>query len=249
MRPACDETDAAGTGRFGIKPGYRENPPRSFDREPDARYWTDARVAASSRYQYPVYQLCRDLLRSRAARSFLDVGSGPGTKVSELIAPLCSDLVLIDQPSSREIVRRCVPSARFVASDLDALELDLERSFDLIACADVLEHLKHPDLCVRFIRAHLAEGGRAVLSTPERDNLRGRACMTSPHPDHVREWNAAEFRAFVEGCGLVVEQQILLPAERVHPLELAVSRWLGRTLLRRRWGANQALICRRGDSR
>jgi SAM-dependent methyltransferase len=241
--------DAAGAGRFGIKPGYRENPPRSFDRDPQARYWTDERIAASSRYQHPVYQICRDLLRSRAAHSFLDVGSGPGTKVAELIAPLCSDLVLIDQPSSCEIVSRCVPGARFVEADLDALDLDLERSFDLIVCADVLEHLKHPDLCVRFILAHLAEGGRAVLSTPERDNLRGPTCMTSPHPEHVREWNAAEFRAFVERCGLVVERQILLPAERTHSLELAVSRRLGRYLLRRRWGANQALICRRGDSR
>jgi SAM-dependent methyltransferase len=244
-----ERTDAAGAGRFGIKPGYRENAPRSFDRAAGARYWTEERIAASSRYQHAVYRLCRDLLRSRAARSFLDVGSGPGTKVAELIAPLCSDLVLIDQPSSREIALRCVPGARFVAADLDALDLDLERSFDLIVCADVLEHLKQPDACARFIREHLAEGGRAVLSTPERDNLRGRECMTSPHPEHVREWNAAEFRAFVESCGLVVERQILLPAERTHPLELAVSRRLGRYLLRRRWGANQALVCRRGDSR
>ena len=246
-RPASPVDGAA--GRFGIKPGYRENEPRSFDRDPDARYWTEQRIEASSRYQYPVYLMCRDLLRSRAARSFLDVGSGPGTKVAELIAPLCQDITLIDQPSSREILLRRLPDARFVAADLDDLDLDLERSFDLIVCADVLEHLKHPDACLTFIREHLAVDGVAVLSTPERDNLRGRECMESPHPEHVREWNAAEFRAFAESCKLRVERQVLLPAERIHPLELAVSRRLARFLWRRRWGANQVLVCRRADSR
>jgi hypothetical protein len=73
--------------------------------------------------------------------------------------------------------------------------------------------------------------------------------MTSPHPDHVREWNAAEFRAFVERCGLVVERQVLLPPGRLAPLERIVSRLLRPTLLRRRWASCQALVCRRADSR
>jgi hypothetical protein len=73
--------------------------------------------------------------------------------------------------------------------------------------------------------------------------------MTSPHPDHVREWNAAEFRAFIERCGLVVERQLLLPPARLAPLERVAIRLLGRTLLRRRWASCQALICRRSDLR
>jgi SAM-dependent methyltransferase len=247
MRSAAEQQAVE---RWCLKPGYRENAaPRSFDHGPDARYWTDERLALTSSYQWPVYELCRDLLRAGAARSFLDVGSGPGTKVAELIAPLCSDLVLVDQPSSRAIVARELRSARFVEADLDALDLDLGRGFDLIVCADVLEHLMRPDGCVRFIREHLNAGGRAVLSTPERDHLRGRDCMTSPHPEHVREWNAAEFRAFVERCGLVVERQLLLPPTRLAPLEFAASQLLGRTLLRRRWASCQALICRRSDAR
>jgi SAM-dependent methyltransferase len=247
MKPAVENAAAES---WCIKPGYRENAaPRSFDRDPDVRYWTDERLAAASSYQWPVYQLCRNLMLARNARSFLDVGSGPGTKVAKLIAPICSDLVLIDQPSSREIVARTLPSARFVPADLDALDLDLERRFDLIVCADVLEHLKRPDACLRFIREHLAAGGRAVLSTPERDHLRGRECMTSPHPEHVREWNAAEFHAFSERCGLAVERQVLLPQARLPALERVASRLFGRFLLQRRWASCQALICRRSDAR
>jgi SAM-dependent methyltransferase len=246
MKTAAGAPDA---GRFCIKPGYRaRESPLSFEREPGDRYWTPERIAASRSYQHPVYRLCRDLLRARRAHSFLDVGSGPGAKLAELIAPLCSDLVLIDQPSVREAAAQCLPGARFVAADLDALDLDLGRSFDLIVCSDVLEHLKHPDGCLRFIRSHLAAGGRAVLSTPERDHLRGRDCMESPHPDHVREWNSAEFRRFVEGCGLVVEEQRWMPPVRMQPLERAASRLLGR-VWRRRWASCQALVCRRADSR
>lgn len=236
--------DAQTGERWCLKSGYRENPaPRSFDREPDARYWTAERLAVSHSYQYPVYRLCRDLLRARKARSLLDVGSGPGTKLAALIAPLCTDLELVDQPSSRAIVASTLPSSNFHAADLDALELDLGRSFDLIVCADVLEHLKRPNGCMEFIRAHLDPNGRAVLSTPERDALRGRDCMSSPHPEHVREWNAAEFRAFVERCGLVVEHQLRLPQVRLHPLEHAASRVLG-ALWPRRWASCQTLVCR-----
>jgi SAM-dependent methyltransferase len=242
------ERELPGAADFCLKPGYRQNPVRTAEVEQDAAYWTVARIRASTWFQHPVYRICRELLRARRARSFLDVGCGPGTKVAELIVPHCQDLVLIDREGAGEMVARRVPSARFFAADLDELDLELGQDFDLIVCADVLEHLKDPRVAVRFIRAHLAHGGRAVLSTPERDHLRGPGGMASPHPEHVREWNAAEFRAFVESCGLVVELQLWLPQGGRSRLELALARRLGRYVLRRRWGACQALICRRQDS-
>ena len=164
MRGAADPQEVE---RWCVKPGYRENPaPRSFDREQGALYWTEERLAAASFFQYPVYLLCRDLLRSRGARSFLDVGSGPGTKLAELIAPLCSDLVLVDQPSSREIVARELPSRVFHGADLDALDLDLGRGFDLIVCADVLEHLVDPWSVVRDLRRIAQAETRLAVSIP-----------------------------------------------------------------------------------
>lgn len=244
MTPSALDSD-----RFCIKAGYRHNPAQSYGREQDTAFWSPERLADATAYQRPVYELCRDLLRQHAGRSVLDVGSGPGTKLAELVAPICRDLVLIDHPSLRALVERQLPDARFVAADLDALDVELGRRFDLIVCADVLEHLAHPDACARFIRDHLAEGGRAVLSTPERDYLRGRDCMHSPHPDHVREWNAAEFRAFLESCGLVVEQQRLMPHVPLRGLERAASRILGGIALRRRWASCQVAVCHRRESR
>lgn len=244
MTPSLD----SGADRFCIKPGYRHNAPRSSGPEPDAAFWSAQRLADAAAYQRPVYELCRDLLRERGGRSVLDVGSGPGTKLAALIAPICRDLVLIDHPSLCALVEQQLPGVRFVAADLDALDLALGRRFDLIVCADVLEHLAHPDACARFIRDHLADEGRAVLSTPERDHLRGRDCMHSPHPDHVREWNAAEFRAFLESCGLVVEEQRTTPHVPLRGLERVASRVLGRMALRWRWASCQVAVCRRSGS-
>ncbi|HXK21913.1 MAG TPA: class I SAM-dependent methyltransferase [Myxococcota bacterium] len=232
---------SAAAGRFGLAPGYRENPARAGD-DPD--YWTEPRIAASHSYQEPVYRWCRALLLRRGARSFLDVGCGTAAKVAGWIAPHCHDLTLIDRESSRALAARFVPSARFIGADLDALGTHLGRRFDLIVCADVLEHLRDPEICLRFLREHLAPDGRAVLSTPERDNLRGRGCLVSPHPDHVREWSAREFRGFVERCGFAVETQRLMPPERVSSVEGALARAFGRVALRRRWASCQALVCR-----
>jgi len=241
---------AAGAAeRFWIKPDYRARAPHSFDAGGAERYWTPERIARSHLHQHPVYALCRRLLRARGAQSFLDVGSGPGTKVAELIAPLCGDVVLVDQPSSQPLVARLLPGARFVPANLEAPELSLGRGFDLVVCADVLEHLADPTRCVRFIREHLAPGGRAVISTPERDRLRGRDCRESPHPEHVREWNAVEFRAFLEHSGLAVLRQRLLPPQRVGRCEGIAAQLFGGIARRARWSACQALVCRRAEAR
>jgi SAM-dependent methyltransferase len=238
-----------GVDRFCIKAGYRHNAARSYDREQDTGFWSAERLADAAAYQRPVYQLARDLLRARVGKNVLDVGSGPGTKLAELFAPICRDLVLIDHPSLRALVDQHLPDAQFVAADLDALDVELGRRFDLIVCADVLEHLAHPDDCARFIREHLADGGRAVLSTPERDHLRGRDCMHSPHPDHVREWNAAEFRSFLERCGLAVERQMLVPHLPLRGFERVLHRIFGPIALRRRWASCQIAVCHRSGSR
>jgi 2-polyprenyl-3-methyl-5-hydroxy-6-metoxy-1,4-benzoquinol methylase len=238
--------NAGAAERFWIRADYRSRPAHSYDRAPGHAYWSPERIATSHSFQHPVYELARRWLLRTRAQSFLDVGSGPGTKVAELIAPHCEDVVLLDQPSAQALAARLLPGARFVAADLETLALQLGRGFDLIVCADVLEHLANPEPCLRFVREHLNPNGIAVLSTPERDRLRGRACRESPHPEHVREWNAAEFRAFVEHSGLRVLRQRLLPPRRCRGFERLAARLLGRWLRPRRFASCQVVVCRRG---
>lgn len=229
---------------FGIRPDYRaKQAAQSFDAEESARYWNAERLALSSQWQYYVYRLARDLVRRRGAKSVLDVGSGPGTKCRDLIAPVCGDLVLVDQPSTRAVAAQTLPEARFVAADLAEIDLDLGRRFDLVICSDVVEHLLDPDPCLGFVRRHLAPGAVALFSTPDREHLYGPDCLESPHPEHVREWSGSEFRGYLESRGFSVEHQDWFPARRTHKLDFAASRLLGRVLGRRRWAACQVAVC------
>jgi SAM-dependent methyltransferase len=229
---------------FGIKSGYQPNI-RGADTSVDAGadYWSEDRIRNSFRYQYDVYRLADTTLKNRRSASFLDVGCGVGTKVAGMIVPHAPALCLGDHPSSRELVEQFVPGAHFVGQNLETVEVSLGRTFDVVVCADVLEHLHNPVPCTRFLRDHLAPGGVAFISTPERDYLRGSTCMESPHPSHVREWNRDEFRSYLTSQGLSVQKQIFYPQEKWPYLEFVFSRFFQRLFRTKQWSACQVAVC------
>lgn len=210
---------------FGLPPGYRQQtvafshddtPLAGAGGEP-AEYWNPDRVRASARYQHHVYrwaaELCRPRGREVGARSVLDVGCGPATKLRALVAPVCPDVEGIDQPSGVRAAERAGGPGRFTAVDLERCGgVAPWRTFDLIVCADVVEHLLDPDPMMGLIRRFCHAGSLVLLSTPDRARLRGRACMASDKPEHVREWAAGEFVAFVRSRGFAVERARPLPA-------------------------------------
>jgi SAM-dependent methyltransferase len=111
----------------------------------------------------------------------------------------------------------------FRGMDLEAPDgTDLHGAFDLVICADVVEHLLDPDPCVRFLGALLRPDGIAVVSTPERDIMRGPACITSPKAVHVREWNASEFAEYLGAHGFTIRRHVLLPKGRVSRVQRLV---------------------------
>ncbi len=229
--------------RYFIKAGYRPNAAAAtYDAPADAAYWNEARIAAAADYQYDAYRLAAGIVSLHSLGALLDVGCGPPRKLAELM-PSGLRIHLIDQPSTRPIATRLLPEATFTDADLENITLDLGESFGLIVCADVIEHLLDPDPCLAFMRRHLTPGGLLLLTTPERDVLRGPTCDHCPHPMHVREWNRSEFRAFLESRGLKVVEQRLLPQRRVSiPRQLAgrVLDALGRTP---GWYSCQLALC------
>ena len=54
-----------------------------------------------------------------------------------------------------------------------------------------------------------------IVSTPDRDRLRGRACLSCDKPDHVREWSRAEFVRFLRSRGLQVRRSRLFAQDDV----------------------------------
>jgi SAM-dependent methyltransferase len=231
--------------RYFIKADYAPNlAAGKYSATVEQSYWTPERIANSRRYQYDVYRAAADLMQRPDIASVLDVGSGPPAKLGSMIPGRPLRLHLVDQPQCEAFARELLPAAKFTAANLEGIDLDLGDRFDLVICADVIEHLADPDPCLRFIRRHLSDTGLLLISTPERDLLRGPDCRTCPHPAHVREWNREEFRNYLQSRGWLVVDQRILPQQQTS----LHFRWMARLLApfghAPDWYSCQLAICR-----
>jgi len=189
---------------YGIKRGYRS-------RKRPTRYVSSPETEGE--YQAGVYAYVQELCSS-ATRPLhvLDIGCGLGVKTADFV-PVAASVVGMDYPG---VVRRCEPvdGVEWFGADIEDLP-DLERNFDLILAADVIEHLVWPSRLLRVMRAHAHARTRFVLSTPERDVLRGEAHLGPPaNPAHVREWNSEEFVSYLSSARFhVVQHQVIYSRE------------------------------------
>ena len=145
-----------------------------------------------------------DLAVTERPRRVLEVGCGEGIVLATLAARLPGtrfDGLELDETSLAQARARC-PDARLVRGD--ACELPFEaRSFDLVVCLEVLEHLPEPARALRELR-RVARAG-CLLSVPHEpffrlgNVLRGKNLARLGDPsDHVQHWGARDFAAF---CG------------------------------------------------
>lgn len=238
--PAPHETPQLDPARFFLPVGYTcQTSNRTLDTQRDAKdgaYWAPWRVKDAARWQRHVYALAartaRQIIRARTINNdprpvrVLDVGCGVCVKLSEHLIPTGAHVVGIDQDSALAVARNLGCRAELHPVNLESPTLDpaldLNGHFDIILCADVLEHLVNPDHALNFIRRCAHAHTRIILSTPERHRERGRACMASLKPEHVREWAFAEFAAYVTSRGFHIARHMLctkdqapiLPARR-----------------------------------
>lgn len=103
--------------------------------------------------------------------SALDLGCGDGRLSAELGA---RELVAADV--SREAIARAgarVPAARTVLVEPDEPLPFQESSFDLVLCAETIEHVRDVQLLLSEARRVLRPGGRLALTTPAHGRLTG----------------------------------------------------------------------------
>jgi len=234
-------TTTTTTDDYCIKPGYRARE-RALTIEAEAgSYWNAERIATAALYQHDVYELAADCAaRMGDDLRIADVGCGYPQKLLRL-QPRAASLTCFDQPTLAAVVARDFPSLRFCPVDLERPAQPAER-FDLVICADVIEHLLAPDPCLHLLRDLLTERGILILSTPERDLVRGADCMSSDKPEHVREWNRDEFARFVTRGGLDIVDHLLVPPARLTPFERAEIAARGERGTRRTEGC-QVTVC------
>lgn len=53
----------------------------------------------------------------------------------------------------------------------DAEQFDLDERFDVVLAGELIEHLSNPGMFLNCARRHLGEGGRLVLTTPNRYSI------------------------------------------------------------------------------
>lgn len=103
----------------------------------------------------------------------LEVGAGDGgTLRAAKELGIASHTVGIDLTAPRPVELGPVAD-RFIVGDIESIDVPLApESFDVIVCADVLEHLVDPWETVKKLAGYLVPGGLFVTSIPNLRNFR-----------------------------------------------------------------------------
>ena len=115
-----------------------------------------------------------------------------------------------------------------IYADLDqGLPADISGDFDLIICADVLEHLRQPDVMLGSLHPFLGTGGRVIVSIPNFAHWYPRVKVATGRFDydrrgildvgHLRFFTDRTFRRLVseQGFKVVRREAVGLPFEAV----------------------------------
>jgi SAM-dependent methyltransferase len=128
--------------------------------------------------------LLRLLPETGNGRRLLDLGCADGY-MSRLFAERGFSVTAIDAPG---LAQPNFPDGiEFLEADLDRGLPPLDGDFDFVICADILEHLRHPDALLRHIRSKIAPGGKLIASLPNSGNIYFRLnILAGRFPAHER---------------------------------------------------------------
>lgn len=156
-------------------------------------------------HQPDVYPLAAHLARRAGCTHIIDIGCGRAGKLAALHPEF--QICGIDHGSNIRYCRRRYRFGQWFKWDLNAPPaVRLPRAMlrqSVIVCSDVIEHLTNPLPLVNTLRDWLQDAPLAILTTPERDLVRGPSDLGPPgNPSHVREWSLAELRRLLDSVGL-----------------------------------------------
>lgn len=174
--------------------------PQGYVSRDDPAYFVDAELNAT--WQPDVYPDAAALAKRLGAHVILDVGCGTGAKLNALSDTF--EIIGVDFGTNIAYCRDHYDQGTWIEIDLDgAASIGIDRlDGTVVVCADVIEHLRHPERLVALLTEALDNGAAAiVLSTPDRELI----SETDPdhlgppaNPAHAREWTRAELAAFLD---------------------------------------------------
>jgi SAM-dependent methyltransferase len=134
------------------------------------------------------------------AEHVLDLGCGDGRLSGDLDA---TQLTAADvSPTALERAARRLPEARIVELEPDApLPFD-DGAFDLVLCAETIEHVRDVQMLLSELRRVLRPGGTLALTTPANLPVGRRPDPLSPH---LRFFSRRSLRRLLRELGFEVE--------------------------------------------
>jgi SAM-dependent methyltransferase len=169
-------------------------------------------------FQDDIYRFaCRIAAENQYGR-ILDIGCGSGYKLLKYFRH--ADFVGLEIGEALSSLQENQPPYDWRPSDFASPP---DEVFDLVICADVIEHLSDPDVLLGFIKKITWE--HLIISTPDRDEVvrqwGARSNGPPKNPYHVREWSFAEFEYYIGQHFRVLEHR---PAEHMAQVVLAVRK-------------------------
>jgi SAM-dependent methyltransferase len=147
------------------------------------------------------------LIRERAPRSVVDLGSGGGQlleEIGETLPGVALAGVDIAAAQLAENAKR-LPGVAWHRMDLDAGEPvpeALAGAFDVVIASELIEHLDHADVFLEKARALAKLNGGTLLLTTQSGPLR----ETERRVGHRRHWDPREMESLLAKTGWIVER-------------------------------------------
>jgi hypothetical protein len=158
-------------------------------------------------HQPAVYPFARYLAKRFGCTSVIDVGCGRASKLIPLHPEF--DIVGIDYGSNIQYCKTKFGVGRWIDLNFECenfIPVDnsmVEKS--IVVCSDVIEHLVDPSNLLVILRNLLECAPVVILTTPERDLVRGKDdCGPPGNPSHVREWNLPELQDLLTSRGFKI---------------------------------------------
>lgn len=182
--------------RFRIKKGYSHAPKYSKD------------IMLDTTYHPHVYPFAKHLAQMFDCEYVIDFGCGTASKLVTLSPPF--KIIGIDIGENIRFCQKSYPTHSWIECNLEepehlAFPEELLKKAILV-CADVIEHLRNPLPLLQKLKNFLDYSPVCILTTPERDLVRGANDLGHPaNPHHVREWNMSELHNLLSFVGFNIE--------------------------------------------
>ena len=196
---------------YFIKKGYQINKINlTNDKFNQTKYWNKNRKLSSQIFQFPVYEFLDSYIKKNQITSLIDVGCGIGNKLAYIYNSNPNlKIIGIDQKDPIDFCREKYNFGDWIIDDFESKMPNLNLKAQIVVCCDVIEHIVNPDLLLDYLKQRIEKNGRIIISTPERDRLRGKKNLNSPNKFHVREWNYYELEEYLKYKGFKIVNHFL----------------------------------------